>query len=379
MKRILSIVLTCLFSLALLAWVFAEVDLGLALEYFSRIRGEWLLICLGGVVLSYVFRGLRWKLLLPESDYELKEGMLIHACSAGFMAIVLLPLRAGEFVRPFLLSKSAPVSMTAALASVFIERVIDIIAVLAIVLLFLPGLENIPEVVHTGITAFTGISILCVGFVFTLCALREKGKKIFVSIISSFSFLPGTISNKLVSAYDDVVAGLSAINSLKKAFLVTLTTVGLWCSITLVYESLVVAFGLEAYSGLGLAITGLVALAIAAPSAPGFLGTFQFGCVLAMTELYGIDRNLSVSYSIVAHLLQMAFAVVAGMVSLKVLGFSFSDVLPGKSNSNKSNSGAGFKGDPKEVENRESKLSPPETSDSAGQQDKPRRRLQAQA
>jgi len=325
-KRLVSLVITCGISVALLAWVFAEVDLNSALQHFRSANLWWLLVTLGAIFFSYIFRGVRWKYLLAKGD-SLSETTLTHACSAGFLAIILLPLRAGEFVRPYLLSRKSDVSMSSGLASVFVERVIDIVAVLGLVLVSVAEIENVPPVVQTGVTAFSIIAIGAVCFVVSLVALRERGKKIFCFLLGFFSFLPQGLRDKLLGAYDDIVDGFSSVNSPRRAFAVLFSTIGLWSSIILVYQSLVVAFGLQSLSGLGVTIAALVALAIAAPSAPGFLGTFQFGCVLAMSELYGVDQSLSVAYSIVAHLIQMAFAVVAGMYSLKWLGFGFSDLF----------------------------------------------------
>ena len=64
-----------------------------------------------------------------------------------------------------------------------------------------------------------------------------------------------------------------------------------------------------------IAMTVVVAIAVSVPSAPGFIGALQLGCVLALA-IFGISESQAIAYSIVAHVTQFVGTVGAGLYSL---------------------------------------------------------------
>jgi len=82
--------------------------------------------------LEFWFRGYRWKLLI-EATCPVSTGTVYKLESAGIAMSNLLPLRLGELGRAFLLSRSADLSMVAALSTIAIERVLDVFSMMFIV------------------------------------------------------------------------------------------------------------------------------------------------------------------------------------------------------------------------------------------------------
>jgi uncharacterized membrane protein YbhN (UPF0104 family) len=70
---------------------------------------------------------------------------------------------------------------------------------------------------------------------------------------------------------------------------------------------------------LAFAIGVIVALAVAAPSAPGFIGVYQAAC-LAGFSLFGLEESTAVAYSIITHLLQYFLFVAYGAYVLSRSG-----------------------------------------------------------
>ena len=68
------------------------------------------------------------------------------------------------------------------------------------------------------------------------------------------------------------------------------------------------------------------ALAVAAPSAPGFIGTFQFGCVFALCEIFSYGKEFAVAFSLVAHLVPFALNFFHGVYILKKRRISFKEI-----------------------------------------------------
>jgi hypothetical protein len=62
-------------------------------------------------------------------------------------------------------------------------------------------------------------------------------------------------------------------------------------------------------------VTAVIAIAVSAPSAPGYIGAFQVGCTLALA-IFGISKSDAFAYSIVLHVTQFVGVIGAGLYSL---------------------------------------------------------------
>src|SRR4030067_596675 len=91
------------------------------------------------ILFSYLFRAMRWRYLVrPIKDVKISA--LFSPLMVGFMAN-MLPARAGEFIRAYLLSKKERISFSSSFATIFIERLFDLIILLLLIiwiLLFMP-------------------------------------------------------------------------------------------------------------------------------------------------------------------------------------------------------------------------------------------------
>ena len=98
------------------------------IDYFKHADAShlalWSGVYVGVYIVCHGARIVRWyDLVRPLGEVDAR---LVHrVCVVGFTAILLLPLRLGELVRPYLLSRRTPFSMTAVLGTAVVERVID--------------------------------------------------------------------------------------------------------------------------------------------------------------------------------------------------------------------------------------------------------------
>ncbi|MBC8292197.1 MAG: flippase-like domain-containing protein, partial [Proteobacteria bacterium] len=107
---------------------------------------RWVLPMAGMGVFSLFVRTQRWRLLLNiSSGRQLPLAPLFSASAVGFMSNMLLPFRVGEVIRPWLVSRNTGVPMSMAVATVVLERVLDLIALLGFALLLLVQLDLPPE------------------------------------------------------------------------------------------------------------------------------------------------------------------------------------------------------------------------------------------
>jgi len=74
-----------------------------------------------------------------------------------------------------------------------------------------------------------------------------------------------------------------------------------------------------------LTLVTVVAGAVSAPSAPGFIGTFQAGCVVALS-FFGVGRAEAIPYSLVVWSAQWLTQIVLGGVFLMRENVTFRDI-----------------------------------------------------
>ena len=112
------------FALACLIWVFHDVNPRRLLAAMSI--GNWWFIAFAIVVdiLTFVLQGLRWKLLLAPVG-RLSSLRATQAIYAGLFTNELVPLRFGELVRAFLVSRWLSTPFASVLPSIVVERFLD--------------------------------------------------------------------------------------------------------------------------------------------------------------------------------------------------------------------------------------------------------------
>jgi len=279
-------------------------------------------ICI--VLLSYLFRAMRWRYLIrPVKD--IKTSTLFSPLIVGYMAN-MLPARAGEFIRAYLLSKRERISFSSSFATIFIERLFDLIVLLLLivwVLIFMPEAlvpqnQGAEYQIIEKVKIFGGISFLLCIFILFFSAFLQFRNDWAMKIVGIFTKpLPDKWKDKIVGLVNSFTEGLNIIRD-RKGFLATVFLSFLvWATFTVFYYPLYWAFGIEAdlpavASIMVLCLT--VAIFITLVPTPGFLGSYHLGCVVALHGIYGIPKAVALSYGIVAWLLAMGLTVLIGVL-----------------------------------------------------------------
>ena len=143
-------------TLALLGWFFRQADLSQVWREIREAQAWALALLLAITGLTYLLRAIRWQILLrPLGPTRLR--VAFRTTVIGFAANTVLPARAGEIVRPYLLARSEGLSVPAAITTIILERLLDFVTVLVLfgvfVVFFDPGLEHVNREVYRGVKA----------------------------------------------------------------------------------------------------------------------------------------------------------------------------------------------------------------------------------
>lgn len=313
-------------SLVIVIYLFAKLDWREVGLQMRQINLWYLPPLIAGFMLLMVMRAFRWKLLLPQPE-KLSLARLFDATVIGFFASTVLPLRAGEIIRPWIVSRWLPVSFSAALASILIERLADAVCLLTLLILCLAQVGEVPVMVLAGAKALAILCAILMVIVFLSYLFPARMESWFHRLCSRFAgrFSPGfaTRLNGMISEY---FIGIRVIASWWHLVRVVLWTFAMWTLVGFWYQLMLWAFGLYPSLWTGIMLNVVISLVIAAPSAPGFVGTFQLGCIIALSSIFGYPKEFAMAYSVIAHVLQTSLVVIAGFYVLHARGMTLRQI-----------------------------------------------------
>jgi hypothetical protein len=301
--------------------------------------------CLPAYLLTLVgfawFRSVRWRFLL-RGVAEVPKKRLFAVSQVGFAAILVMPFRIGEFVRPYMIRTrpgdvrrgEKPISMTAATSSVVAERVIDglyLSIVLALALVFVPTVHPLPEkvvglpvsVAQVRASGFFMLGLFCVAFV-TIAVFyfaRSWAHRATLVVIGKVS---RPLAEKLAGMAEKLADGLHVFGRGGDAFGFLVETTAYWglnafgmwilawgCGVTH-------AGGSPIVFGEACALMGMLGCAILIPGPPGMLGVFQAGIYAGMTMYFptNIVTGAGAAYVFLMYASQVVFQLLMGGLGL---------------------------------------------------------------
>jgi uncharacterized protein (TIRG00374 family) len=297
-----------------------NVSMGKLLDSFKEVDYAYLPPTFLLMALTYVARAVRWKALVqpiqPVKTWDLYSPLMI-----GFMAGVL-PARAGELVRAYLLGKKVKLSFASSFATIVVERLFDLVMLLALfggILVFSGDIfgdvtwQKVP--IRTLAFNFGLISIGLVAglmvFIFLLAFQYETAMKAVHWVIRP---LPENLQLKIIELTGTFSQGLSVVKSVRSLTGITLTSALVWGLIVLQYYPLYWAYDLHDKSAESLVLlTVMVCILITVLPTPAFLGSFNAGVLIALHQIMGESEVAAVSLSFVAWTLNFAVIFIGGI------------------------------------------------------------------
>lgn len=324
-RRYLALLLSLAVSVVILVFLAWRLDWAVLVSQFDQVYWGFVPLLVLVILLTFWVRALRWRHLLASGD-SVSRWNLCEATLVGFTATFILPLRAGEIIRPLVLSRWQQVRFSSVFASIVVERAFDALMLMVLLGVTITQMESVPPLVSVGATV---VSILAL-VVFAMMVVAFLGAAKLIQVCEkAIEFLLGRkfprIARKLTAMTEDFLNGLRGISSARNLVWSVIWSVVLWTLLMMLYQIGLWTFGIESSIWVGAMLCVMIALAVAAPGAPGFVGTFQLGCVVALV-MYGYTEEFAIAYSIVLHALQVITVVVCGLYILNRRGLRLSEI-----------------------------------------------------
>jgi uncharacterized protein (TIRG00374 family) len=277
----------------------------------AKANMAWMLVAAAFAVAAIVVRAQRWRVLLQHvADVPL--GASFSATAIGFGATAVLPLRLGEIVRPALLARRIGIGVGPALSSVVLERIFDLLFVILCFLALSMVRTLDANVQRAAMVLGTGAAV---GFVAMIVAVRRRpfAERIVGGVLS---MLPARVRDALAPIVSGLFDGLGGLGDVGTIVKVVAYSAIIWTMNGLPFLFSLVALGIDVpLIPASLAGVVVVSAFVMLPQAPGFLGTWQAGCVVAL-KLFGVDENVAVSFSLLTWALTMLVTISLGGVCL---------------------------------------------------------------
>jgi hypothetical protein len=280
-------------------------------------------------VAVYAARAWRWgDLLLPLGRVPFAD--LFSATMVGFASALLIP-RAGELLRPWLVSRRHPIPTSAGFATIVLERLVDLVTVLVLFAAYLFVLPEPAAQVEGRLTdllkaggAATGLVALAVlGF---LLALHANADRVVAVSERALSRAPRWLAEPLGRVLHSFSAGLAVLRApLPHLARIGLQSLLVWLLIAAGFHLNHAAFRIDLPFHATFLLVAFLVVGVSIPT-PGMVGGFHAFYLICLDQVYGVDRATAAAAGIAAHALTNLPILVFGLALLGREGLSLGRV-----------------------------------------------------
>jgi uncharacterized protein (TIRG00374 family) len=298
------------------------------LELVKQANHFLLLLSVIAIYGCYALRSFRWQ-VFQKSLGPSHFGNIYRMTLAGFSAVFLLG-RAGEPIRPLLLSRKENLPAASMFGIYVLERIFDIasMAVIAAIGLLLfqshgPAGETAAKLETAARTTGTLFAAGVLGAVAFLVYLRLHGTALLERRLKNWLAAHGwrgTVARILLG----LVKGVQAIRTWEDLALSLFYSAAHWFLVLMIYIWVSHSFG-GRLGSLTMSDAMLVlafTLVGSAVQLPGVGGGSQAGSIIAYTAIFGVEREPAVAAAVVLWLISFAACSFAGVPLLIREGFS---------------------------------------------------------
>jgi uncharacterized protein (TIRG00374 family) len=324
LRSVLRTLLVSGLALGLVALFLRNADLARVADAMRTARPDLLVAAVVLTLLSYVVRAERWQYLLEPLGHT-RFRVAFRTTVIGFAASSVLPARAGEVLRPYLLARREGLSATAAFATIIVERVLDLVTVLLLLATYLASFDtgmaardsSLFAAIRLGGLMMGPLAVLSMLLMFVLAGHPEW---LHAWLARVDRWLPARLSGLIGRLLRMFAEGFGVLRRPERLLASLGWSVVLWVIISA--ETWVVARAFHIampFAGSWLMLALLV-VGVAVPT-PGGVGGFHEAFRLGATAFFGADNNAAIGAAILLHatsfvpvtLLGLWFAVREGL------------------------------------------------------------------
>jgi glycosyltransferase 2 family protein len=305
-----------LLTLGLLAVFLRSVNVTDVWAEARHARPLLLLLAVAVTGVTYVVRAFRWQYLLAPIGTT-HFGVAFRTTVIGFAATFLLPARAGEVLRPYLLARREGLNATAAFATIILERLLDLITVLLLfagfVLTAAPGTvagdpSEFARVKFGGLLA-AGAAVAVAAVFFALAGHPETMGRIALRIER---VLPERLARIVATFVETFAQGLAVMRQPRRMLVALALSFPLWLAIATGIWLTSLAFHITFPFPASFLVMTILVVGVAVPT-PGAVGGFHLAYQIAVQIFFNARPERAVGAAIVLHAISFVPVTLLGI------------------------------------------------------------------
>ena len=276
----------------------------------ERANKLWLLAAFVVFYIGFPLRGLRWALLIRGTGFGLKVRDSTEIIFSSWLVNCLVPAKLGDVYRAYLLKINSPVSLSRTFGTVFIERILDLFAIVIMGLAagYWSFRGNLPPEIQVVVGIGVGVMVvMALGLLF----LRRVGARLL-------AVLPLPRKQTILELYERFEEGVfGAIGWRALPRLLVLTGL-IWMTESLRLWFVVQALG---FPDVSLGISGAVFVALigslltAVPLSPAGLGIVEAGIIGVLTLVYNVPLAEATAIALLDRVISVFSVIIFGSIA----------------------------------------------------------------
>ena len=252
-------------------------------------------------------RARRWRYLFPRRS---NPPGLIPATMIGYMANNILPLRAGEVVRVYVVARRWGHGFWTTLATLVVERVLDSFAIVLILALLIPFIA-VPGIFQWAAAGLLAVDLVGIAVLVALAVAPAACGRAAERLTRPWPRLEA----RALGILSTFVRGLDGIRTPGHILPLLVWTVVVWTIPALAGWTALKALGLHLPFLAGWTVLAFVGLGVSIPSAPGYVGVFHAAAALAV-GIFGVSQPAAVGFALLFHAAQYIPVTLVGWLYL---------------------------------------------------------------
>jgi len=307
-------IISLLLPLLLLGLFVRSVDSFHLEELPAKIGGAnpWLLLAAFAVFyLGFPLRGLRWAILVRQTGFALSVRDSTEMIFLSWLINCLVPAKLGDVYRAWLLKINSTVSLSRTFGTVFIERILDLFAIVTLGLAagYVSFRSGLPADVQIVFAIGVGFVVLLAGGLLTM---RNFGRRILTRL---------PLPHRILELYDRFEEGVFASIGMRALPRLIVLTGLIWATEAMRLYLVVQALGLP---NVHLGISGAFFVALSAslltavPLTPAGIGFVEGAVVGMLTLIYGVSQTEALAIVLVDRAISVLSIIIFGSIAYVV-------------------------------------------------------------
>jgi glycosyltransferase 2 family protein len=308
-------VLVTALAVGLLAFFIRNADLTRVWHEMRAARPEMLALAVLVTIGTYFVRAERWQYLLEPLGHT-RFWVAFKTTVIGFAATMVLPARAGEVLRPYLLARREGLPATAAFATIVVERILDLAAVLILLAVYLivfgedaaRAAPALYRAIAIGGTAMGVASLAIIAMMFVMAGHPER---LHALVLRIERIVPARLARIVAGFARTFADGLAVVRRPRRLILALGWSLVLWIMIAAYAWLVALGFGIVFPFTGSFLLSAMLVVGVTVPT-PGGVGGVHEAFRLGVTSFFGADNDAAVGAAIVMHAITMLVVTLGG-------------------------------------------------------------------